>query len=238
MPGPTWLTLAVLGETELGTWDIIAKSDPMVKFVLVILVLFSIISWAIILFKGIVLMRARRSSDRFVEFFWNSSSFEEAFTASSKFGGASVAQVFKAGYGEMKKVQDKKGKGDGPTHLSTIDVVARAMRRETSVQVASLERLVPFLATVGSASPFIGLFGTVWGIMQAFQKIGATGETSIQAIGGPISEALIATAIGLFAAIPAVMFYNYFVGRVRAVGQAMDNFTYDFLNIVERHFGN
>ena len=238
MPGPTWMLLAAVAETDLGTWHIIAKSDPMVKLVLVLLVLFSVISWAIILFKGIVLARARRSSDRFLEFFWNSSSFEEAYTASSKFGGASVAAVFRAGYSEMKKVQERKGKGDSPAHLSTTDVVGRAMRRETSVQVASLERLVPFLATVGSASPFIGLFGTVWGIMRAFQKIGATGETSLQAIGGPISEALIATAVGLFAAIPAVMLYNYFVGKIRTVGQSMDNFTYDFLNIVERHFGN
>ncbi len=238
MPGPTWMLLAVVGEDRLGTWHIIANADPMVKLVLILLLLFSMLSWAIIVFKAIVLLRARRSSERFLEFFWNSSSFDEVLAACGQFGGASVADVFKAGYSEMKKVQERKGK-EGPTHhLSTVDVVGRAMRRETSVQVSALERLVPFLATVGSASPFIGLFGTVWGIMRAFQTIGISGETSLQAVGGPISEALIATALGLFAAIPAVMAYNFFVGKVRAVGQAMDNFTYDFLNIVERHFGN
>ncbi len=237
MPGPTWILLATVGEDRLGTWEIIANADAMVKLVLVLLLLFSIISWAIIVFKAIVLARARRASNRFVEFFWNSSSFEDAYNASGQFGPSSVAAVFKSGYGEMKKVQERKG-NDSPGHLSTVDVVGRAMRRETSIQLASLERLVPFLATVGSASPFIGLFGTVWGIMRAFQKIGATGETSLMAVGGPISEALIATALGLFAAIPAVMFYNYFVGKIRALGQSMDNFTYDFLNIVERHFGN
>ena len=237
MQGPTWVLLLMLGESRQGTWDIIVQADPMVKLVLVILVLFSILSWAIIAFKAIALARARRATDRFVEFFWNSSSFEEAHNAADQFRASSVAAVFGAGYTEMKKIQERKGQ-QAQQHLSTVDVVGRAMRRETSVQLSALERLVPFLATVGSSSPFIGLFGTVWGIMRAFQTIGVSGETSLQAVGGPISEALIATALGLFAAIPAVMFYNFFVGKLRAHGQAMDNFTYDFLNIVERHFGN
>ena len=237
MSGYSWIAAWTVGETNLGTWQIIANADPMVKFVLLILLVFSLLSWAIIVFKLLALARARRSSNKFVELFWSSSNFEEVFNSVSQFSAGSVAQVFKAGYAEMKKVQDKKTdalKGK----LSTTDIVGRAMRRETTVQIASLERMVPFLATVGSASPFIGLFGTVWGIMRAFQQIGITGETSLQSVGPHISEALIATALGLFAAIPAVMFYNYFVNKIRSIGQAMDNFTYDFLNIVERHFGN
>jgi biopolymer transport protein TolQ len=232
-----WITLWVVAENDLGTWSIISKADPMVKFVLLILLVFSLISWAIIVFKFLALLRAKLVSDQFVRFFWNASSFEEANGAMGRFKAGSVAHVFKAGYAEMKKVKDKeddKLKG----RLSTVDIVARAMRRETTVQLAALEKLVPFLATVGSASPFIGLFGTVWGIMRAFQLIGKTGETSLQSVGPHISEALIATALGLFAAIPAVMFYNYFVNRIRSMGQSMDNFTNDFLNIVERHFGN
>ena len=233
--GQTWLALWAVGKNDLGTWQIIASADPMVKFVLVVLLVFSLLSWAIIVFKFAVIARARRASNRFIEFFWNSSSFEEAYNTVGKFSGGSVALVFKAGYQEMKKVQERKSM-EG--RLSTVDIVNRAMRRETTVQVAALERMVPFLATVGSSSPFIGLFGTVWGIMRAFQQIGVSGETSLQSVGPHIAEALIATALGLFAAIPAVMFYNYFINRVRSMGQAMDNFAYDFLNIVERHFGN
>jgi biopolymer transport protein TolQ len=237
MSGYSWIALWTVGETNLGTWQIIANADPMVKLVLLILLVFSLISWAIIVFKMLALARARRSSNKFVELFWSSSNFEEVFKSVGRFAGGSVAQVFKSGYSEMRKVQDKKGE-DLKGKLSTVDIVGRAMRRETTVQIAGLERMVPFLATVGSASPFIGLFGTVWGIMRAFQQIGVTGETSLQSVGPHISEALIATALGLFAAIPAVMFYNYFVNKIRGIGQSMDNFTYDFLNIVERHFGN
>jgi len=237
MTGQSWITWCVVAESDLGTWKIIANADPMVKFVLLVLLLFSLISWAIIVFKFLALARARRASNKFLEFFWNSSSFEEVSGAVGRFAGGSVAQVFKSGYTEMKKVQEKKAEAMSGK-MSTVDVVGRAMRRETTVQLAALERLVPFLATVGSSSPFIGLFGTVWGIMRAFQQIGVSGETSLQSVGPHIAEALIATALGLFAAIPAVMFYNYFVNRVRGIGQAMDNFTYDFLNIVERHFGN
>jgi biopolymer transport protein TolQ len=237
MSTTSWIMLLVVTETNLGTWSIISNADAVVKLTLMVLLLFSLLSWAIIVFKAIVLARARRASTRFVEFFWNSSSFDEAFNAVQQFGAGSVAQVFRSGYSEMKKANEKKAKGmEG--RLSTVDVVSRAMRREKTIQIASLERLVPFLATVGSASPFIGLFGTVWGIMRAFQTIGITGETSLQTVGPHISEALIATAVGLFAAIPAVMFYNYFVGKLRSLSQGIDNFTADFLNIVERHYGN
>lgn len=238
MPGPAYWTLLLVNETDLGTWSIISRADPVVKATLVILLLFSVISWAIIVFKAIVVLRAQLGSNRFVELFWNSSSFEEAYEAVGRFPGGTVAQVFKSGYNEMKKATDKQKEEGMAGKLSPVDMVGRAMRRETAVQLSALERLVSFLATVGSASPFIGLFGTVWGIMRAFQTIGITGETSLQTVGPHIAEALIATAVGLFAAIPAVIFYNYFVGRIRAIGQSMDNFTDDFLNIVERHYGN
>ncbi len=238
MPGPAYWTLLLVNETELGTWAIISSADPVVKLTLVILLLFSVISWGIIVFKAIVLTRAKLGSDRFVRLFWNSANLDEAAEAVSTFPGGTVAQVFRSGYKEMKEASKKQQEPGMTGKLSTVDMVRRAMIRETTVQLSGLERLVAFLATVGSASPFIGLFGTVWGIMRAFQTIGITGETSLQTVGPHISEALIATAVGLFAAIPAVMFYNYFVGRIRSIGQAMDNFTHDFLNIVERHYGN
>jgi biopolymer transport protein TolQ len=120
--------------------------------------------------------------------------------------------------------------------LKSLDAVDRALLRATTVEMMKLERHIPFLATTASITPFIGLFGTVWGIMAAFVRIGATGSTSLQAVGTPIAEALIATAAGLFAAIPAVYFYNYFTNRVKHFAADMDDFSLEFLNISERNF--
>jgi biopolymer transport protein TolQ len=120
--------------------------------------------------------------------------------------------------------------------LGGIDNLIRALRRAASTELTSLERLIPFLATTGSTAPFIGLFGTVWGILRAFQKIGIEGTASIAVVGPDIAHALIATAVGLAAAIPAVMAYNYFNSRIRVLTTEMDNFSDDFLNIVKRHF--
>jgi biopolymer transport protein TolQ len=120
--------------------------------------------------------------------------------------------------------------------LKSLDAVDRALLRATTVEMTKLERRVPFLATTASITPFIGLFGTVWGIMAAFVRIGATGSTSLQAVGTPIAEALIATAAGLFAAIPAVYFYNHFTNRVKHFAADMDDFSLEFLNISERNF--
>jgi biopolymer transport protein TolQ len=148
--------------------------------------------------------------------------------------------VFRAGYVELTKL---KGQDDANKTMSAslggLENVERSLRRASTAEITHLESLIPFLATIGSTAPFVGLFGTVWGIMNAFVNINALsggGEVSLAVVSGPIAEALIATAIGLFAAIPAVIAYNYFVNRIKVLGAEMDNFSADFLNIVKRHF--
>jgi biopolymer transport protein TolQ len=146
--------------------------------------------------------------------------------------------VFKAGYVELSKLTSSgsDAQNNGGVAISGEDNLVRALRRARTVERTELGRLTGFLATTGSTAPFIGLFGTVWGILRAFQKIGITGQASIATVGPDIAHALIATAVGLAAAIPAVMAYNYFSGKVRLLGTEMDNFSDDFLNIVKRHF--
>ncbi len=232
----------------LGIVDIILHSDPLLQLTLLILIVFSVVSWGIILYKYRFLRQATRESGQFLEAFWRSDRLDEAYRSVEQYPHAPVAQVFRAGFAELRRLlsdhpddrgplKDQAGRANalavGPSGL---DNVTRALRRAGTSQLTSLERRLPFLATCGSTAPFIGLFGTVWGILRAFQKIGATGSASIATVGPAISEALIATAVGLFAAIPAVIAYNFFLARVRVLSAEMDNFSSDFLNIVKRHF--
>ena len=152
--------------------------------------------------------------------------------------GAICGEVFKAGYIELTKLKDKDDDDAQSmrTRLSGIENVERALRRSMKAEMTHLESLVPYLATVGSTAPFIGLFGTVWGIMVAFVNINAQGAAGLDVVAQPIAEALIVTAIGLFTAIPAVVAYNYFTSRIKILGAEMENFSDDFLNIVKRHF--
>jgi len=151
---------------------------------------------------------------------------------------APLGEVFKAGYIELTKLKDRDGEDPDSmrTRLSGIENIERALRRAMKAEMTHLESLVPYLATVGSTAPFIGLFGTVWGIMVAFVNINAQGAAGLDVVAQPIAEALIVTAIGLFTAIPAVVAYNYFTNRVKVIGAEMENFSDDFLNIVKRHF--
>lgn len=242
-----------------GVLEIVRESDPLLQATLLLLVVFSVVSWGIILYKWRLLRQAVQETSQFLDNFWKADRLDEAYRSVENYPHSPVAQVFRAGFAELRRLlqdqsddkADAKGesrsdaKGDpkpagdnkasyiGP---SGIDNVTRALRRAGTSQITTLERRLPFLATCGSTSPFIGLFGTVWGILQAFQKIGATGSASIQTVGPAISEALIATAVGLFAAIPAVMAYNYFLSQIRVLSAEMDNFSADYLNIVKRHF--
>ena len=151
-----------------------------------------------------------------------------------------MAQVFRAGYEELVRVSRSKKEfspGEGfTTELGGVDNVARAMKRATSVEITKLEKSLTFLATTASAAPFVGLFGTVWGIMNAFRGLSVTHSSSIQAVAPGIAEALIATAAGLAAAIPALIAYNHFAERIKVLAVEMDNFSHEFLNIAERHF--
>ena len=209
-----------------------------VKLVLILLIFFSVVSWAIIIFKMFQVHRANSESVRFMDFFWKSKRFDAIAAQVDRFANSPLTVLFNEGYDELKKVVEGDGSTESnamTTDLGGIENVSRALRRATNSEITRLEKYLTFLATTGSTSPFIGLFGTVWGIMTAFEGIGKTGSASLAVVAPGIAEALIATAIGLVAAIPAVMAYNHFQSKIRVLINEMDSFSTEFLNIVQRN---
>jgi biopolymer transport protein TolQ len=219
---------------------LVRGSGPVVQFILYLLILFSVASWGIIVYKFRQLRRAKRESEKFIDVFWERRNLSSIHEASRDLKACPVGQVFRSGYEELVRVsRTKKENPSGEaltTELGGVENVSRAMKRATSVEITKLEKYLTFLATTASAAPFIGLFGTVWGIMNAFRGLSVTHSSSIQAVAPGIAEALIATAVGLAAAIPALMAYNYFVQQIKVLAAEMDNFSHEFLNIAERHF--
>jgi biopolymer transport protein TolQ len=217
---------------------IILGAGIVVKLVLLLLLAFSVVSWGIILFKFFQVQRANSESEQFMDFFWKSKRFDAIASQVDRFANSPLTVLFNEGYSELKKVVDTDSKSDGSalsTDLGGVENVSRALRRATNLEITRLEKYLTFLATTGSTSPFIGLFGTVWGIMTAFEGIGRTGSASLAVVAPGIAEALIATAIGLVAAIPAVMAYNHFQHKIRVLINEMDSFSTEFLNIVQRN---
>ncbi len=218
-------------------WDVVTGGSPVVVGVLLLLLLASIGSWAIIVRKYLHLRVATQQSVTFLEIFWKAKRLDQVYEEASKLTMSPVGQVFRAGYVELSKVTQEAPE-DASLHQQAggMENIDRALKRSTNAELAHLEETIPFLATTAAAAPFVGLFGTVWGIMGAFHDITAQGNASLTTVARPISEALIATAVGLFAAIPAVVAYNYFASRIRTLENEMTNFGADFLNIVKRHF--
>ncbi len=222
-----------------GVVGLIAHSGLVARLVLVLLLLFSLISWAIILYKGAVLHRAHSQSQTFLDIFRKSSKFSEVNSVCPQLKSSPLVGVFQAGYQEVN--QQVRGSGAGaaaggrPT-VRSLESLSRSLARAATVEVTRLERRLSFLATTASVTPFIGLFGTVWGIMVAFEDIGRIGSTNLAVVAPGISEALITTAMGLVAAIPAAVFFNFFNSRVRVLSSMLDDFALEFLNIVERNF--
>ena len=226
-----------------GILKIIQETGPLNQVVLGILILFSIVSWAIILFKTISYGRVARQTATFLDVFRRSQKFSEVQAICPSLPHSPLVGVFQAGYAEINaqfRLTSQGAANPAGTQarpmLKSLDAVDRALIRAATTEVNKLERRLAFLATTASVAPFIGLFGTVVGITIAFQRIGATGSTNLAVVGPGISEALLATAAGLFAAIPAVIFYNHFVHRVKDFSAAMDDFSLEFLNIAERNF--
>jgi biopolymer transport protein TolQ len=218
--------------------DLISGAGLVVKLVLLVLVYFSVVSWTIIFFKLRSIHRASRDSDRFLDLFWSKKRFDLIQQGAGAFSASPLTVLFRDGYQELLRGQ-KKADGDDlepVADLGRTENVARALRRASTQETQRLEKYLTFLATTGSTAPFIGLFGTVWGIMDSFRSIGITGSASLAVVAPGISEALIATAIGLVAAIPAVVAYNHFVNKVNVLTGEMDNFSQEFLIIVE-HMG-
>jgi biopolymer transport protein TolQ len=229
------------GAGGLSTIELFINTGPVVQVVIWVLVLFSVGSWGIILYKIVQTSRARRESERFESIFWESRNLASIHNASVGLVHSPVAQVFRAGYQELLQLTRAKrqavgAEGGFSADFGGIENVSRAMKRQQNVELTKLEYGITFLATTGSTCPFVGLFGTVWGIMTAFLGLSAAHSSNIQAVAPGIAEALITTAIGLVAAIPAQVFYNYLTGRVHVLATDIENFISEFLNIAERHF--
>lgn len=220
---PVWL--------DLSLWDIIQNLRPVPLAVIVLLILFSLLSWTIVFSKSSVFSRARRDNRNFLRAFRKADNLQAVAIASEQFASAPLVAIFDFGYGEVERQVRQRGA------LVNKPAVERSLQLGISEEVTKLEMNMSWLATVASVSPFIGLFGTVWGIIDAFQALGNVGATSLRAVAPGISEALITTAIGLAAAIPAAIFYNVFGNRIKEIGTRMEDFAIEFQNLAERDFG-
>ena len=239
-----------MGIAQLDIVHMISNAGPMVQFVMLLLLFFSIMSWAIILIKYRYIRRAFRESAEFTEFFWKSRDLSNAFAKAKQLTGSPQARIFRIGYVELKKTSQSalpsappdpsSNKQSGHPNMSMdarftgTDNIQRALRRAITTEMTRMTQMVPFLATTGNTAPFIGLFGTVWGIMNSFVGIGQKGSANLAVVAPGISEALVATAAGLAAAIPAVIAYNFFMSKIRVVESELDSFSADLLNIIER----
>jgi len=249
-PGSVLLALQLPGsaaparEATGNIVDLILDASPVSKVVLAILILFSVVSWAIVLYKAWAFKRIDQQTATFLDVFRRSTKFSEVQAVCKSLETSPLVGMFQAGYAELnlqlRQPNAASGGSPGSTAtrptLKSLAAVDRALLRASSVEVNKLEKRVPFLATTASITPFIGLFGTVWGIMISFQQIGTQGSTDLAVVAPGIAQALIATALGLAAAIPAVYFYNHLTMKVKLYASEMDDFALEFLNIAERNF--
>lgn len=216
---------------QVNLWDMVGQATPLTFGVLLILLILSIFSWTIIFAKWSAFRRARRADARFIRAFRKANGLEAVMVASEQFRPSPLVALFDFAYDEVTRQVKSRGTVNNKVALE------RTLQLGTSEELAKLERNMSWLATTASVSPFIGLFGTVLGIIRSFQQLGAQGSSSLRAVGPGISEALIATAVGLLAAIPAAIAFNQFGHAIKEMGARMDDFTLEFLNMTERTYG-
>ncbi len=220
-------------------FELFWSSGPIAKLVFLILGAMSVVSWSIMLGKFFQLRKISGQTVEFMEVFRASQRFSEVNSAAARLSASPLVGLFQAGYAELD-TQIKAGGHDpatpGSYQIRSLESLRRSLRRAISVEQTVLSRGTAFLATTAAASPFIGLFGTVWGIMIAFRDIGVTGSTSLATVAPGIAEALINTAAGLAAAIPALIGFNYFANRIRYMRVEMEDFLLEFINLAERNF--
>lgn len=231
---------------EMDLFQLVLSSGGVVLFVLFLLIAFFVVTTFVIGYKVFQLTRAARETDAFLDAFFQNKKLEALHEQARSLHRSPVAAMFRAGYLELKRLSKRNsnskvdgGEESGPPEGADeggLENIERALRRSAIAEQTVLESLTPLLATVGSSAPFVGLFGTVWGIMDAFRNIGAKGSANLATVAPGIAEALIATAIGLVAAIPAVMAYNYFARKIKVLTNEMDTFHNDFLNLVKRSY--
>ncbi len=226
---------------QLSITDMIIQAGPIGQLVMLTLLIFSIASWTIVIMKARLFKKVRVDTEDFLESFWKSANLNEANSAAAEYEHSPQAAVFIAGFAELQKINKIRNRKDESRgvetldmQLATMDNLKRAVRKAEAQKHAELGSNLSFLATTGSATPFIGLFGTVWGIMVSFHDIGQKGSASLAVVAPGISEALVATAAGLAVAIPAVIFYNFFSNKLDEVDGEIGDFSTDFLNLVER----
>ena len=231
-------------EQQFDIIEMISNAGLVVQFVLLLLLFFSVTSWAIILVKFRYFGKAFKESAYFTDFFWKSRDLSNAFVKAKQLRSSPIARIFRVGYLELKKLSQSgmpiwspPSQSDGQplgSRFAATDNVKRALRRAINTEMTRVTQMVPFLATTGNTTPFIGLFGTVWGIMGSFHGIGLKGSANLAVVAPGISEALVATAAGLAVAIPAVIAFNHFMQKVRILESELQSFSADFLNIIER----
>jgi biopolymer transport protein TolQ len=231
-------------QNEIDIIQILSNAGLMVRFVLLLLLFFSVMSWTIIIIKWRYIHRAIKESAHFTEFFWKSRDLASAYNKAKQLTGCPLARIFRIGYTELRKVsqsgqavreeQEIRGVAVLMGHVAGGDNVKRALRRAINSETTRMTQMVPFLATTGNTTPFIGLFGTVWGIMTSFHNIGQMGSASLAVVAPGISEALIATAAGLVVAIPAVIAFNFLMQKIKMIETELISFSADFLNIIDR----
>jgi biopolymer transport protein TolQ len=228
---------------KAGVLDGVLNAGPMVQLLLLLMISLSVISWAIIFMKYRQYKVLREANAKFIDKFWHTNNLESLFKTMSEHGDSGLGRVFKAAYMELQRLADaasggNKNQGNESTQIKLygLDNLERAIRKAVDTEIGFAEGRLNFLATTGSTAPFVGLLGTVIGIMTSFSHIAASGSASLAVVAPGISEALFSTAMGLFAALPAVAAYNYYVSQVRKFEMDLNNFGSDFLNIAKRNF--
>jgi biopolymer transport protein TolQ len=227
---------------KAGVWDSVINASFAVQILLIVLIVLSVVSWGIIISKWSQFKRFDVANTAFLDRFWKATSLEAVYDKIAEFPDSNIARVFKAAYLELQRIAESSlGKtptevGEAVPRLGGLDNLERALRKAVDTELSSAEGRLNFLATTGSTSPFIGLLGTVVGIMTSFSQIASTGSASLAVVAPGISEALFSTAVGLFAAIPAVVAYNFYISRTRKLEMDLNNFSSDFLNIAKRNF--
>ena len=234
---------AVSESSSTTILSLISRSTPVAIGVLATLLIFSIASWGIFLHKWWTFRRTQRQSSSFLDIFRRSNKFSEVQAVCKSLGASPLVGLFQAGYAELTaQLRQQMPDGTHPSStavrptLKSLASVDRALMRASVVEITKLEHRLPFLATTASVTPFIGLLGTVWGILMAFERIAQVGSTDLGTVASPIAEALVTTAAGLVAAIPAVIYYNRLSNSVKLLASEMDDFAMEFLNIAERNF--
>ncbi len=213
--------------------EMVLNAGAMAKFVLLVLLGFSVVTWALIFMKLRIFSKIGAETEEFLDIFWQEKNLKELYNTAREMQYSPVAFIFMEGYEELRNL--RKMYGDKLDHKMALEEVERVLKRTITEQISELEYGMGFLATTGNTTPFIGLFGTVWGIMTAFRGIGLKGSASLAVVAPGISEALITTAAGLAAAIPAVIAFNFFSNKLSHIRADMEGFVADFLNVLERY---